>query len=71
MMSLSWGSPTGEGDADVSVLLLTADGKVRSDGDFYFYNNPVAADGRARTASPNACLSSYAPPRADADAPTG
>ncbi|MEV6499692.1 TerD family protein [Streptomyces prunicolor] len=45
MMSLSWGSPTGEGDADVSVLLLTADGKVRSDGDFYFYNNPVAADG--------------------------
>ena len=45
MMSLSWGSSTGEGDADVSVLLLTADGKVRSDGDFYFYNNPVAADG--------------------------
>ncbi|MET7567479.1 TerD family protein [Streptomyces sp. NPDC005492] len=45
MMSLSWGSPTGEGDADVSVLLLSADGKVRSDGDFYFYNNPVAADG--------------------------
>ncbi|MEW1644311.1 TerD family protein [Streptomyces sp. NPDC091219] len=45
MMSLSWGSPTGEGDADVSVLLLTADGKVRSDGDFYFYNNPVADDG--------------------------
>lgn len=45
MMSLSWGSPTGEGDADVSVLLLTGDGKVRSDGDFYFYNNPVAADG--------------------------
>lgn len=45
MMSLSWGSPTGEGDADVSVLLLSAAGKVRSDGDFYFYNNPVAADG--------------------------
>ncbi|KOV76308.1 stress response protein, TerZ- and CABP1 [Streptomyces sp. NRRL WC-3618] len=45
MVRLSWSSPTGEGDADVSVLLLTADGKVRSDGDFYFYNNPVAADG--------------------------
>ncbi|MFI1355145.1 TerD family protein [Streptomyces sp. NPDC020898] len=45
IVSLSWSSPTGEGDADVSVLLLTADGKVRSDGDFYFYNNPVAADG--------------------------
>ncbi|WP_329413561.1 TerD family protein [Streptomyces sp. NBC_00704] len=42
---LSWVSPTGEGDADVSVLLLDADGKVRSDADFCFYNNPVAADG--------------------------
>ncbi|MEU9184772.1 TerD family protein [Streptomyces sp. NPDC048484] len=45
MVSLGWTSPTGEGDADVSVLLLTSDGKVRSDADFYFYNNPVAADG--------------------------
>ena len=45
MVSLGWSSPTGEGDADVSVLLLTADGKVRSDADFYFYNNPVADDG--------------------------
>lgn len=45
IVSLDWTSPTGEGDADVSVLLLDADGKVRSDGDFYFYNNPVAADG--------------------------
>lgn len=45
MVSLGWSSPTGEGDADVSVLLLTADGRVRSDADFYFYNNPVAPDG--------------------------
>ncbi|MFJ5776446.1 TerD family protein [Streptomyces sp. NPDC093094] len=45
IVSLDWISPTGEGDADVSVLLLNTDGKVRSDGDFYFYNNPVAADG--------------------------
>ena len=45
MVSLGWGSPSGEGDADVSVLLLGANGKVRSDADFYFYNNPVAADG--------------------------
>jgi stress response protein SCP2 len=45
IVSLSWVSPTGEGDADVSVLLLDANGKVRSDSDFYFYNNPVAADG--------------------------
>jgi stress response protein SCP2 len=45
IVSLGWGSPTGEGDADVSVLLLDLNGKVRSDADFYFYNNPVAADG--------------------------
>ncbi|QNP72694.1 TerD family protein [Streptomyces roseirectus] len=45
MVRLSWVSPTGEGDADVSVLLLDGNGKVRGDGDFYFYNNPVAADG--------------------------
>ncbi|MFG3101454.1 TerD family protein [Streptomyces sp. NPDC048182] len=45
IVSLRWGSQSGEGDADVSVLLLTGDGKVRGDGDFYFYNNPVAADG--------------------------
>ncbi|KUF13399.1 TerD family protein [Streptomyces silvensis] len=45
VVSLDWTSATGEGDADVSVLLLDADGKVRSDDDFYFYNHPVAADG--------------------------
>ncbi|MEV0244414.1 TerD family protein [Streptomyces sp. NPDC050674] len=45
IVSLGWSSPTGEGDADVSVLLLDGRGKVRSDADFYFYNNPVAADG--------------------------
>ncbi|WP_189306229.1 TerD family protein [Streptomyces cinerochromogenes] len=45
IVSLGWGSATGEGDADVSVLLLDLNGKVRSDTDFYFYNNPVAADG--------------------------
>ncbi|MFH8991751.1 TerD family protein [Streptomyces sp. NPDC017940] len=45
VVSLDWTSATGEGDADVSVLLLNTDGKVRGDDDFYFYNNPVAADG--------------------------
>ena len=45
IVSLGWSSPTGEGDADVSVLLLDASGKVRSDADFYFYNNPMAPDG--------------------------
>lgn len=45
IVSLGWASPTGEGDADVSVLLLDANGKVRDDADFYFYNHPVAPDG--------------------------
>ncbi|NUR67211.1 MAG: TerD family protein, partial [Streptomyces sp.] len=45
IVSLGWSSPAGDGDADVSVLLLGPNGKVRSDADFYFYNNPVAADG--------------------------
>ena len=30
---------------DVSGLLLTGDGKVRSDDDFIFYNQPRSADG--------------------------
>lgn len=45
IISLSWSSPSGQGDADVSVLLLGEKGKVRSNGDFFFYNNPAAADG--------------------------
>ncbi|RPK64467.1 General stress protein 16U [Streptomyces sp. ADI96-02] len=45
MVSLGWSSATGEGDADVSVLLLDGNGKVRSDVDFCFYNNPVAGNG--------------------------
>lgn len=45
MVSLGWSSATGEGDADVSVLLLDGAGKVRSDVDFCFYNNPVAGNG--------------------------
>ncbi|OEJ58447.1 stress response protein TerZ [Streptomyces agglomeratus] len=44
-ISLEWSSPNGDGDADVSVLLLGADGKVRSNADFFFYNNPAAANG--------------------------
>ncbi|MFI6347540.1 TerD family protein [Streptomyces sp. NPDC050560] len=45
MIGLGWKSPAGDGDADVSVLLLNGSGKVRSDADFCFYNNPVAAEG--------------------------
>ncbi|WP_329306640.1 TerD family protein [Streptomyces sp. NBC_01260] len=43
--SLSWSSNAGDGDADVSVLLLDGNGKVRTDADFFYYNNPAAADG--------------------------
>lgn len=32
-------------DADVSVLLLGDDGRVRSNDDLIFYNQPVGADG--------------------------
>ncbi|MET9855109.1 TerD family protein [Streptomyces sp. NPDC006450] len=45
VVSLSWTSASGAGDADVSVLLLDENGKVRDENDFYFYNNPAAADG--------------------------
>ncbi|MER5307104.1 TerD family protein [Streptomyces sp. NPDC002773] len=45
VVGLSWSSTTGDGDADVSVLLVDDDGKVRGDADFYFYNHPAAEDG--------------------------
>ncbi|SEC92727.1 TerD family protein [Streptomyces sp. TLI_105] len=45
VVGLSWSSATGEGDADVSVLLVDGSGKVRGDTDFYFYNHPAAEDG--------------------------
>ncbi|MFI1498170.1 TerD family protein [Streptomyces platensis] len=45
LVSLSWSSAAGAGDADVSVLLLGGNGKVRSDADFFFYNNPASPDG--------------------------
>ncbi|MGW4378506.1 TerD family protein [Kitasatospora sp. NPDC004531] len=44
-VALSWSDPTGTGDADVSVLLLGEDGKVREDADFLFYNCPATPDG--------------------------
>lgn len=48
VVSLGWSSATGEGDADVSVLLLDENGKVRDDSDFCFYNTPLAGDGSVR-----------------------
>ncbi|MEU9717298.1 TerD family protein [Streptomyces sp. NPDC047976] len=45
VVSLGWTSASGAGDADVSVLLVDENGKIRSEDDFYFYNNPAAPDG--------------------------
>ncbi|MFD5888941.1 VWA domain-containing protein [Streptomyces sp. NPDC060334] len=37
---LCWSAGPGVPDVDASALLLTGDGRVRSDGDFVFYNQP-------------------------------
>lgn len=45
---LGWDTRSTDGfefDLDGSAFLLTSNGKVRSDSDFIFYNNLVAADG--------------------------
>ncbi|MEU6602342.1 TerD family protein [Streptomyces flaveolus] len=46
-VEVGWRSGPGIPDADASALLLTA-GKVRSDGDFVFYNQPVHSSGAVR-----------------------
>ncbi|MGW7236620.1 TerD family protein [Streptomyces sp. NPDC054804] len=46
-VELGWRSGPGAPDADASALLLVA-GKVRSDGDFVFYNQPAHASGAVR-----------------------
>ncbi|WP_246212619.1 TerD family protein [Streptomyces abyssomicinicus] len=45
VVSLGWCSTSGDGDADVSVLLLDENGKVGGDQDFFFYNHLAAPDG--------------------------
>ncbi|MFI0412419.1 TerD family protein [Actinomadura sp. 3N508] len=47
-VALSWIDPSGEGEADVSVLLVDANGKVGSDADFVFYNQLATADESVR-----------------------
>ncbi len=42
LVRLGW---AGGADLDASALLLTASGKVRSDDDFIFYNQPRSSDG--------------------------
>lgn len=46
--SISWQPSPGSPDVDVSALLLTAEGKVRSDADFVFYNQPTHASQAVR-----------------------
>jgi stress response protein SCP2 len=45
---LRWSAAAGAPDVDASALLLAADGKVRSDEDFVFYNQPRHPSGRVR-----------------------
>ncbi|MBM9509608.1 TerD family protein [Actinacidiphila acididurans] len=45
---LSWTPGAGAPDVDASVLLLGPDGRVRSDADFVFYNEPRHPSGLAR-----------------------
>ncbi|QKG27151.1 stress response protein, TerZ- and CABP1 [Actinomadura verrucosospora] len=47
-VALSWIDPSGEGEADVSVLLAGSNGKVGGDADFVFYNQPTTADESVR-----------------------
>lgn len=43
-----WANPRGAADVDVAALLLSSDGRVRSDEDFVFYNSPSGGDGSVR-----------------------
>ncbi|WP_405940559.1 VWA domain-containing protein [Streptomyces sp. NBC_00726] len=45
---LSWTAGPGVPDVDASALVLGADGRVRSDGDLVFYNQPRHASGTVR-----------------------
>lgn len=48
LVGLGWDARStsgGDFDLDASAFLLTASGKVRSDGDFIFYNQLVSTDG--------------------------
>ncbi|MFC3571958.1 TerD family protein [Streptomyces yaanensis] len=46
-VELGWRSGTGVPDVDASALLLVS-GKVRTDGDFVFYNQPAHSSGAVR-----------------------
>ncbi|MFJ1809001.1 MULTISPECIES: VWA domain-containing protein [unclassified Streptomyces] len=48
LVELSWAEGVGAPDIDASALLLAQDGRVRDDGDFVFYNQPLHASGAVR-----------------------
>lgn len=56
-IQMQWGSAAGAPDVDASALMLTADGKVRSDADFIFYNQPTHSSGAVRHAGKTSGLS--------------
>nr|WP_026341329.1 TerD family protein [Actinomadura atramentaria] len=47
-VELGWRDGPGTPDADASALLVGGDGRVRSDDDFVFYNQPAHASGAVR-----------------------
>jgi tellurite resistance protein TerA len=47
-VELGWQAGPGVPDADASALLVTESGRVRSDDDFVFYNQPAHASGAVR-----------------------
>ncbi|MFD9430706.1 VWA domain-containing protein [Streptomyces sp. NPDC060002] len=47
-VELSWAEGAGGPDIDASALLLAEDGRVRDDGDFVFYNQPLHTSGAVR-----------------------
>ena len=47
-VELGWQAGPGVPDADASALLVTEAGRVRSDDDFVFYNQPAHASGAVR-----------------------
>ena len=51
LIGLGWDARATDGaafDLDASGFLLTAEGKVRSDADFIFFNQPASADGSVK-----------------------
>jgi tellurium resistance protein TerD len=51
LIGLGWDARATDGagfDLDASAFLLTPDGKVRSDTDFIFFNQPASADGSVK-----------------------